>query len=185
MYHRLAVLLTTVFLASTAQAVPIEWTFEDVEFINGNGTLTGSFVYDADAPATTDVNITASAGDLFLCADAGCSGLNVADNYAGATFGSATNGAITNGQLRILAFGDGFFNQIVLAFSEPLTNAGGTVDLAFAAQWQCPTNAFCPRNTQSTPFRTAVTGSVTAIGVPEPATLGLLALGLLALRRRS
>ena len=53
-------------LSGAATAAPVTWTFQDVVFDDG-GVLTGSFVFDADAPESdnnsyNDISITSTSG---------------------------------------------------------------------------------------------------------------------------
>ncbi|MEO0346760.1 MAG: hypothetical protein AAF229_10935 [Pseudomonadota bacterium] len=186
-------------LAASAHAVPVEWNLADTTFLGGNGTVSGSFIYDADTNMTSDVSITASAGDFVLCTQAPPApcGLTPDGSYAGGTFVQTLNGAFFgpgsgfNGNFGLLAYDDGLSNVLSLVFETALTDAGGSVNLVGAFQWQCEQGLdICSRDVVNTPFRSAfdgfggVAGVATATAVPAPAPLLLMALGLIALGRR-
>lgn len=192
MKRLLTSVLVALGLAASAHAVPVEWNLEGNVFINGNGTLSGTFVYDEETNEFSDLNITASAGDLFLCADSSCGSLTMVDSYAGGTFVNSGNGFTVGtgffaGSFGVLLSNDGFFNVISLLFESQLTDAGGVVNVAAAFQWQCDGTVLCGRDNQSTPFRSVLGSNAvlgTATSVPAPGTLMLMALGLIALGRR-
>jgi hypothetical protein len=62
MRHALGVIL--LFVVGSAQAIPVVWTLQDVAFDDG-GTATGSYVYDADSNAYSDINVTSTAGTAY------------------------------------------------------------------------------------------------------------------------
>ena len=185
-------------LAASAHAIPVEWNLTGTTFLQGNGTVSGSFVYDADTNMTSDVSITASAGDLLLCTQAPpapCAPAPAAA-YSGGTFTQTLNGVVFGpgnfeGNFGLLAYDDSFFNVLSLVFETPLTDAGGSVNLIAAFQWQCDQGVqICSRDTFETPFRSAFngfggsSGTATSTPVPAPASLLLMGLGLIALGRR-
>ena len=53
---KLLVAIALLHMASAIQAVPVHWTLQDVMLTDG-GTAVGSFVYDADTGALSQINI--------------------------------------------------------------------------------------------------------------------------------
>ena len=51
-------------LSPTTHADPVEWTLQNIVFEDG-GTLTGTFVFDADTQTVSNINLEASAGFNF------------------------------------------------------------------------------------------------------------------------
>ena len=56
--------LSTFMTARPAAAVPIQWTLQNVAFNDGT-TASGSFLFDADSSAYSDIAITTSTGNFF------------------------------------------------------------------------------------------------------------------------
>jgi hypothetical protein len=54
-------MITAAVVATPANAIPVLWTLSGVTLTDGT-TLTGSFVYDADVPGYSDIDITSSGG---------------------------------------------------------------------------------------------------------------------------
>jgi len=103
------IITTTVVLilvSTRVLAVPVEWTLDNVEFLNLSGTytpITGAFTYDADTLAVFDVSIS-----------------GIYDVYVSGTDASAS------GTQMLFTGGS---SLLVLEFSSALTNAGGVIHL--------------------------------------------------------
>lgn len=110
-------LILAVVLAGQASAVPVLWTLDAVLFGEG-GIATGSFVYDATTNVFSSVNITITGGTL-------------PGAVANATFTSAAPISDSNSAtLLTIASGDPTGTPyLLLDFTHPLTNAGGTISL--------------------------------------------------------
>lgn len=160
-----AFLLAVLLIPSVASADGISWTLNGVNLFDG-GSVTGTFNYNATTNAYSAVNVSSTAGLLF----------------AGASYSTLTD-AINSGST-VLGLGQNPFYDgdltgqtlLDLIFTNPLTNAGGT-DTVTAFEFIC-TNANCILPI----MRFNLSGKVTTspIGAPEPASLLLLASGLLA-----
>lgn len=105
-------LTTTVglLLVSTrVLAVPVEWTLDNVEFLNPAGTytpITGAFTYDADTLSVFDVSISGLYGIYVSGTDVSASGTQIVFDGVSSTV-------------------------LVLEFTSALTNAGGVIDLVW------------------------------------------------------
>lgn len=160
-------LIVSIMTASAAHAAPVTWTLDNVTFTNGV-IATGSFVFNEDAGIFSDVFITTTPGDdLTLIGPA---------NAGGALDVFSADGGIVGGEF------------IQLAFSELLTNAGGTISLvglspagfstfiAFCDVGGTPGGAFCPL----IDFVLISTGSVVASEVPLPAAFWFMGASIAA-----
>ena len=161
----LALFVVSSLCTPQAQAVPLTW-YAQGTFGDG-GTLTGSFVYDANTDSYSNIALVTTAGT----------------DLAGYTYGVLTNGgALTFGVLQTAGAPVGS-HFIQLEFVSALTNAGGTVSLSasnFNFEATCSVAVSCGI---SFPGRFISSGSVstTPSAVPEPATTALVPLVLLAL----
>ncbi len=161
-----AFLLAALLIPSVASADGITWTLNGVNLIDG-GTVTGSFNYNANTNAYSAINVSSTAGLLF----------------GGAPYSTPTD-AVNSGST-VLGLGQSPFydgdlsgqSVLELFFTNPLTNAGGT-DSLFVAEFIC-TNSNCLLPIMRINFSGNITTS--PIGAPEPASLFLLASGLLTL----
>lgn len=164
--RRLAFLV--LLLASVgAHAVPVQWTVQGAAFDDG-GTLTGSFVWDADTHAVVSYDLWVSGGNTAKFAPF---------NYKN---GTADNTRAWAGSY--IFFDTDLFNppwvyafrQLRLPVSPSmLTNPGGRLSFDL----RDPDIALECFN--CSPSRFLVSGGLTT-GVPEPATAGLLALAVSA-----
>ncbi|MFK7888683.1 MAG: hypothetical protein AB8G16_17640 [Gammaproteobacteria bacterium] len=156
------------FCLPQALAAPIQWVLQDVSFDDG-GTAFGSFVFDADTNTFTSIAITTTDGSAlsgsfyeFVNFEAG---LLDADSVLLAADANPV-------------FGTSAFNMNLAA---PMTNAGGTIDLALAP----PPFAFestCLSDPCTSFFsidRQIVSGSISAVPLPGAIWLFSMALGLL------
>jgi hypothetical protein len=168
----LGILAAGILLAATASANQVTWDITG-QFDDG-GTISGSFVYDADLNQFSSVDVTTSAGSvlsgaLYTLPDPCCA---PAANFL---LFVTTTGDLT---------GTPVFS---VGLASLMTDAGGTIDLAtsglgFFSEESC-FDSDC--SGPMPPFRSVVSGDVSS--VPEPSTLLLvLPLGVLiaALRRQ-
>ena len=151
-------------LSSMAHAIPVQWTLQNA--VTGNGTLTGSFIYDADLDSYSALSITYSSPNPG------------AENLFGGTETSVLNGDSIF--LSTAGYDTGVATQAFMDFvwAENLTNAGGTVNIGSGSV----TNVYTQTYTD-----TVVAGSIVASAVPIPAAawlFGSALAGLGWLRRR-
>ena len=170
--------------------------------------LTGTFTYDADLNLYSNLDITSQTGiglECFIPAGTSCNGFALT-TYAGYHYDFAANNipsvtSLSLVGLNFAALADGIVGDslLFLKFDQALTDAGGSVGFdttGASVEFLCP-NTACSFEIQTNPFRsvrfTDVTNSdgtvVTkysgrVVSVPEPSTLTLLGLGIVALARR-
>lgn len=161
----LALIVVSSLCTPQAQAVPLTWYAQGT--YGDGGTLTGSFVFDADTASYSNIALVTTAGT----------------DLAGYTYTVITNGsALIFGALQTAGAPVGS-HFIQLEFVSALTNAGGTVSLSATVvnfEATCSVAVSCGA---SFPGRFITSGSVstTPSAVPEPGTAALVPLALLAL----
>ncbi len=106
----------TLAVAQNATAVVLTWTFSDVTFDDG-GTLGGSFDYDADINAYSNINISTEGGNAtfypdFTYTDANSTILGSSDQ---------------TGLSLVVTFAVNDQRRLFMDFDAGLTNAGGTI----------------------------------------------------------
>ena len=158
-----------VLAAHAAQASPVLWTMSGVTFDDG-AVATGSFVFDADTLAYSEIDIITTAGPVLP-----------GDSYVlmHPLFPPSSHHLTLVADLP-LAVGVHAMN---LSFSDDLTNAGGVVQLGpfiNGIEGNC-TSAGC---FGVNPFREIAVGELRGTAVPEPAAMALLAAGLASVLSR-
>jgi hypothetical protein len=159
--------------APLAQAAPVQWVLQDVLF-NDGGTAFGSFVYDADTNTFSSIAITTTDGSALS-----------GNFYEFINFdpGLADADSVLLAAAADPVFGTPAFN---MNLATPMTNAGGTIDLATAP----PPLAFestCLTNPCTMFFsidREIISGSISAVPLPGALWLFATALGFLGWWRR-
>ncbi|MBM3729187.1 MAG: hypothetical protein FJW40_27660 [Acidobacteria bacterium] len=156
--------LVAALLASLCPAAPVQWNLSGVTFDDG-GTATGFFRYDSDFADYTDIDITTTDGAAFGGA-----------RYRWGVFPGSPDGLGAAPRIVRDSTGEPL---LLLLFTLPLDSSEKTIALGlFPAELLCD-DRFCD---SLTTLRSIVSGSVTrAAGVPEPATAGLAAGGVLLL----
>jgi hypothetical protein len=162
------------FLASSsANAVPVTWTLEDVVFSDG-GTATGSYVYNASTNTLSNIHIVTSANAPF-----------------GTTYGVPTPGATLSTLFDTLPSSSNLADltgspRLIFELLAAMTDAGGTIslDTSYAFEAICAV-AVCGGAPAAD--RMITSGEVTTTPLPAALPLfaaGLGALGLLRGRRK-
>lgn len=143
-----------------ADSIGTLWEFQNAGF-GGDDTgtpLTGTFIYNANTDLFSDIMVVSGAGATLPGASYITTGPDAAAGLI--DFLSSTAADI-----------DGAF-RLRLGFDNPLTEAGGTVNLAFGAEWQCLGNlcgfpGFVAAEGQPA-FARGLIGSTSLVGAPVP-----------------
>lgn len=119
----LAAAFVAVLWSTSVIAAPVNWTVTGT--MNGGGTLSGSFTYDADTNTYSSINITTTAG-----------------TRGGATYTQLNGTLSTAGRIVVLTTLGAAPGLPVLSIDYPaLTNAGGTLAINGGTEGDC--NADC------------------------------------------
>jgi len=169
--------LLTLLLSVQAFAVPILWTLDGVTFDDG-GTAIGTFKYDAEANLYSEIDIATTAGSSFTGA---VYGDVVYQGQPTQTHIPTALQLVTAGPLP----GEHFMD---LVFYDALTSLGGTVGIVPSQaqnlksfEGEIHSVFLPPAQFTVIPLRGVVAGSVVGQPIPEPATIFLLASGLVGL----
>lgn len=149
-----------------AYATPVTWTLSNVVFADG-AKATGSFVYDADTQTISTSSIAVTAGTLSA----------YTYNMKG-----LVNAVAPNTILILNNFGDAVSRYLDLQTVSALTNNGGIMALVTGTT----TLSYECNNCSIVRYITSGSLQAGSTNIPEPATFGLLGLGLAAMawRRR-
>ncbi|MGI9308973.1 MAG: hypothetical protein ACR2P6_06910 [Gammaproteobacteria bacterium] len=161
-------LIAAAFSASSAQAIPVEWTLNTVQFDDG-GTATGSFVYDADTDTYTDFSIQTFWVDPSRSAGFWDNGLTAIQ--------SATPTELIVANYFLDSFQE-LFEELTLNYSGALTNSGGTYSLSGSERF---THIYDDPDlgiVQDAGDRLIVSGTVSTNVIPIPAAVWLFSSGL-------
>lgn len=175
---RSALLATSLLLsAAVSGADPVTWFLSDVRFDDG-GTASGSFVFDADTQAFSNVDITTTDGNMRL-------GVQY-------TFPSLLGTAAMPDFLNLeFPIQNGVTSRLSFLLAGSMTNAGGVLDIRSGQEFTCLDEncTFLTGDEDGLNLRRA-SGSLQASvsnELPEPgsfALVGLAAFAALATRRR-
>ncbi len=169
---RLSLLSSIIALAlispSAVWAIPVKWSLDAPIQLNGGGTISGFFIYDADIPSFSEAMLTV----------AGRAGFDGVYNQfiRGTAFGADFAKAPAPADLIGVVF-------VGLNWSGDLTNSGGTLTTLGPVTGyigQC-TDIVCSRRNIPVANVPSNSWAITGQPVPEPTTLALFASGLLGL----
>jgi hypothetical protein len=157
--------------AGVISARPVTWTFSGVTLSDG-GTMSGSFVYDADTNTYSSINITTSGGSQ--------TGTTFAVAHTAVASSANFFYVLPSGPITALST-----HSLLLVFPAALTNAGGTRALVLQGEFVCGGATCAP--TPGISLRDSAGGLLTGVPVPPPppttpapTSVLLLATGLLA-----
>jgi hypothetical protein len=158
-------LLSVVFLSFSANASPLMWEFRDAFFDDG-GSLSGTFVWDAETVTASSIEITTTGGAVF----------------GGLSYDTCQGGQCTseiNSQSPRFIFTGGS-SALFVEVDGPLTDSGGHLDIVTGTCAQSCENWGIGLS------RNVISGQISAVPVPAAVWLMISAVGgLLALGRRS
>jgi len=153
--------------SACASAAAITWDLQNVTFPDG-GIVTGSFVYNADLGALG----TYSSIDLVTSG-----GAQPSTTYTFFFNGNSGNLDSSPGSFPVLGT-----SGLFLIFLNPLTDAGGTIQLSFVGEGTCVVYSDCHEFSDFPNRDVTNAGQVVAqSSTPEPTSLPLAAAGLVAL----
>lgn len=181
MRHALGVILLVI--AGTSNAAPVVWILNDVTFDDNSRIYDGQFTYDADTGIYSNISITTEASPL---GPAGIVGnvYSILGNLVNASSSTASRLDIANFVQYSIPGGSLLLVQnLILDFTAPLTNAGGTFSLAPASTETVlgPTQLIHPEFDST---RSVTQGTVSSVPVPPAVWLFGSGLGLLGFVRR-
>ncbi len=173
-------LLLALLASASAGAATVTWTLDNVTFGDG-GTATGSFVYDASTNIYSSISIVTSASPSWIPTTSyGVVDVAPSITNAGqvAFINTASAGALPD---RSFAY------RLLLKFSSPLTDAGGTASLINfppSAEMFCVSPSCIPPSTLRQIDAGQVTGTSSVVPVPAAVWLFASAVGLMVSLRR-
>ena len=139
----------------TADFAGVLWTFQNAGFggLDGGSTITGSYVYNAATDTFSNINVVTSVGASLPGATytvrATGAGSGVADFFS-------TNAPDPTGEFRLR-----------VGWNAPMTDAGGTLNVAFGFEAQCQTSA-CGFPGFGVGLARGLIGPTSVNGVPLP-----------------
>jgi hypothetical protein len=162
------VLLTGLLIAADALAIPVFWTLSGTSDSGGilfddGGDLNGTFIYDADTNAYSDLSLKTTAGSRD-------------SPFLGGPYDTADPSMSMADALVAIAIG----RLLELDFAESLSDQGGSIAVASGSET-------LTSGPDAGAIRFLEAGEAFGVPVPEPSTACLVALGLsgLAAIRRS
>ncbi|UXI66813.1 hypothetical protein [Tahibacter amnicola] len=106
-------------MSALVHAAPVRWTLSDVRF-NDEGTVSGSFVFDASTGSLSSWNVSVAGGNVAAFP---------ALSYTSSNGSAALDTSLGNPLPTIVFYLTGSFRQLRVTPNVALTNAGGTVAL--------------------------------------------------------
>jgi hypothetical protein len=179
MRHALGVIL--LLLAGTAQAIPVTWTVDGI--FDDGGTLTGTFVFDADTGSYTNINLSSTDYSTYYEPysteyDAGTAQFGAELTYSDFTVWDAS-GLFVQGQARLAP---SEYIGLDIFWGAALTNAGGTYSLVNGRGRTYTTNLSVDAG--HGPIRAIASGTVSTVPIPAAVWLFGSALAGLGWMRR-